>query len=96
MNIGDTTVVGKYSPKGDSPYNCADIAGNVWEWVNDWYGEGYYANSPSDNPAGPGTGADHVLRGGSWDSGTRNLRASNRNRIDPTYGDVDIGFRCVR
>jgi len=71
-NEGGTTEVGKYSPQGDSPYGCADVAGNVWEWVNDWYGKDYYTASPPANPPGPASGNGRVLRGGSffydWDA----------------------------
>jgi serine/threonine-protein kinase len=66
----DTTEVGTY-PNGKSPYGALDMAGNVWEWVNDWYDGAYYQNSPSSNPLGPEvaeseTGYARVLRGGSW------------------------------
>ena len=64
-NVGDTTPVGSY-PAGASPAGVWDLAGNVWEWVADWYDEGYYAGSPAQNPQGPNAGAYRVLRGGSW------------------------------
>jgi len=50
--VGDTAQVGSY-PAGASPYGVLDMTGNVWEWVNDWYGENYYTHSPADNPPGP-------------------------------------------
>jgi len=60
-----TSEVGYYK-NGDSPYGLKDMSGNVYEWVNDWYSEKYYSNSPLENPKGPNFGGTKVLRGGSW------------------------------
>jgi len=91
-NDRDTTEVGRY-PKGASPYGALDMAGNVWEWVNDWYGD--YSVSPASNPPGPTSGNTKVLRGGSWyDSGSY-LRVAYRNYDSPTTRGIDIGFRCA-
>ena len=62
-NVGDTTQVGKY-PDGASTYGVLDMAGNVWEWVADWYDEKYYSKSPNRNPDGPASGGFGILRGG--------------------------------
>ena len=73
--VGDTSPVGSYAA-GASPYGVMDMAGNVWEWVNDWYDENYYSHSPASNPPGPATGDTRVLRGGSW--ALRRLRHARR------------------
>ena len=63
--VGDTNKVGSY-PNGASPYGVMDMAGNVWEMVNDWYDHTYYDVSPGTDPQGPEAGTYRVLRGGSW------------------------------
>ncbi|MBI4671260.1 MAG: SUMF1/EgtB/PvdO family nonheme iron enzyme [Chloroflexi bacterium] len=90
---GDTTSVGNY-PQGASPYGVMDMAGNVWEWVADWYDASYYQNSPQSNPQGPSSGESRVLRGGSFYSDAVHVRAADRDRFILTRSDV-IGFRCV-
>jgi formylglycine-generating enzyme required for sulfatase activity/tRNA A-37 threonylcarbamoyl transferase component Bud32 len=93
-NIGDTTMIGDYLT-GVSPYGAYDMAGNVWEWVADWYDERYYQVSPSANPAGPDTGIYRVLRGGSWYFDFYNTRSTLRYRNIPSHVNFDIGFRCA-
>jgi formylglycine-generating enzyme required for sulfatase activity len=91
-----TTPVGLYSPKGDSPYGCVDMAGNVWEWVADWYSDNYYKQSPAVNPPGPVNGTERVLRGGSWVNVRYHpLRISFRSWGAPDFKNNDYGFRCA-
>ena len=92
--VGDTSEVGSY-PAGASPYGALDMAGNVREWVNDWYQGDYYSVSPYANPPGPTTGDSKVLRGGSYLDYGDTLRVAVRDYHNP--GDRDIifiGFRC--
>jgi formylglycine-generating enzyme required for sulfatase activity len=83
-------------PVGASPYGALDMAGNVWEWVADWYDRSYYLSSPAGNPTGPASGSNRVVRGGSFDSGADNLRASNRHDDVPSFTYGILGFRCCR
>jgi formylglycine-generating enzyme required for sulfatase activity len=90
----DTKAVGSYSPNG---YGLFDLAGNVWEWVRDWYSESYYSSQTSfTNPFGPTSGDGRVVRGGSWRSYSILLRVADRFRNVPLYNYYDIGFRCSR
>jgi formylglycine-generating enzyme required for sulfatase activity len=93
--VSDTSRVGSY-PSGASPYGVMDMAGNVWEWVNDWYSGSYYSVSPGVNPQGPATESWRVLRGGSWCDDVVNVGSGFRCNEDPDDGGSDIGFRCVR
>ena len=94
--IKTTTIVGSY-PDGASNYGVMDMAGNVWEWVNDWYDDSYYYETKnlSINPQGPIGGESHVIKGGAFNSSPWVLRSSTRMQ---SFGDPisrDVGFRCV-
>ena len=83
--------------EGASPFYALDMAGNVWEWVNDWYDEIYYRNSPRANPEGSTAGVSKVIRGGSWDfsADSKLVRTTTRARHDPSTAWFRLGFRCA-
>jgi formylglycine-generating enzyme required for sulfatase activity len=90
--VGDTTEVGKY-PNGKSFYGAYDMAGNVWEWVNDWY-DVYPGGDPA---ASKNFGQkNRVQRGGSWDYYDFVVRSASRNWDNPGSADFNLGFRCAR
>ena len=102
--VGDTTEVDKY-PSGASPYGALDMTGNVWEWVNDWYLDTYYYDSPSSNPWGPESGVWRVQRGSSWTGSTgyyeyfpsryAPVYSYKRAKSGPSSTNSNFGFRCA-
>jgi iron(II)-dependent oxidoreductase len=82
--------------EGQSPYGAHHMAGNVAEWVQDWFGIDYYIMMPDSNPQGPLTGRYKSVRGGSWKSNLALLRSATRNGAVPEQRAATIGFRCVK
>jgi formylglycine-generating enzyme required for sulfatase activity len=95
--INNTTPVGQYSPRGDSPYGCADMSGNIWEWCFDWFDTDEYDHRKGGvvtDPKGPAQGQYRVMRGGSFLLGCTNARCAVRFRMNPYYW-FDFGFRVA-
>lgn len=92
-NSGEIThKAGLKKPNGLGIY---DMSGNVWEWCQDWYEEGYYEESPKNNPTGPEKGEFRVLRGGSWGHTAASARVTYRARVVPSNRFNDNGLRLV-
>ncbi len=87
--------VGSY-PLGASWCGALDMAGNVWEWVQDWYDPHYYQISAPEAPPGPPSGTQKVLRGGSWHSDLTEVRSAYRYHADPHQVEPGWGFRCAK
>ena len=90
---GRPTDVGHY-PAGASSYGALDMAGNVWEWVSNWF-ERPYPTGRQVDPTGPAQGTDKLVRGGSWADFQFNARSAARFADDPTAHSMRTGFRLV-
>ena len=91
--VSSTQAVKTKAPNGRGLY---DLSGNVWEWVWDWY-QADYGQLPGNDPTGPVTGSERVIRGGSWNAATTKARIAQRFKYAPTIGSGgDLGFRVVR
>jgi len=82
--------------KGKSPYGIYDVAGNVWEWVSDWYQVDYYSHSPTHNPQGPKTGKYKAVRSSGWQGETPQMRVFTRIKSLPNDRNNSTGFRCAQ
>ncbi len=91
---GETAPVGSY-PAGISPFGLFDVAGNVWEWVFDYFSDDYYVVSPDENPIGPATSAYRVIRGGGWSNPSSGVRVVQRSGLSPSKNLDTLGFRCA-
>lgn len=89
----ETSPVGSY-PQGASLYSVLDMAGNVYEWVADWYGP--YGRDRLTNPTGPASGLERIIRGGSWGDDHNHVRSAIRSHIHPDNWLDFVGFRCAR
>jgi formylglycine-generating enzyme required for sulfatase activity len=90
----DTSLVGDY-PAGASVYGVLDMAGNIYEWVADWYGP--YSRTNQVNPLGPASGLEHIIRGGSWGDDRAHIRTAVRSHINLLdFSTNFIGFRCAQ
>jgi formylglycine-generating enzyme required for sulfatase activity len=94
FSFGDTSPAGSF-PFGASPYGVLDMAGNIAEWVADWFQLDYYATSPISDPTGPVATKSHVVRGGSWPDDPNVVRSDLRVGYLPDSAFVNIGFRCA-
>ena len=83
-------------PNGRSPYGAHHMAGNVWEWVADWYKDNYYEETPFANPKGPDSGISKVLRGGNWYYKAYYMRTTYRFNERPEIFKIWQGFRCAK
>jgi formylglycine-generating enzyme required for sulfatase activity len=89
-----TAPVGSF-PLGESHYGVMDMAGNVWEWIADWYDAQYYKASLELDPRGPTDGSYRVVRGGSWKNGPELIRSANRSSERPDRRLNIVGFRVA-
>ncbi|MGD0092653.1 MAG: formylglycine-generating enzyme family protein, partial [Planctomycetota bacterium] len=91
-SVGHMNAVGQKKPNAWGLY---DMHGNAWEWVQDYFSDKYYADSPPVDPKGPANGVERVLRGGCWFNNPGGCLAAHRIRYVPDHLGSDVGFRCV-
>ncbi|HRQ25012.1 MAG TPA: SUMF1/EgtB/PvdO family nonheme iron enzyme, partial [Anaerolineales bacterium] len=92
--IGEPVPVRRY-PLGASPYAALNMAGNVREWVADWYDLDYYFGSPYADPRGPASGTERSMRGGAYDADANEILTTSRYKHEPSSAGLSRGFRCA-
>jgi serine/threonine-protein kinase len=93
--FAEAAPVGSFTTSA-SPYGILDLAGNVWEWIADWFDADYPKTMPARNPSGPATGTLKVLRGGAWSIDAFYARTTSRFAQAPEFRERSVGFRCVQ
>lgn len=92
--VGKSTPINEYT-EGVSFYSAFDMAGNIREWVADWYSPSYYSQSPAQDPLGPEIGQKRSVRGSSFQDGGGSSVSAHRFSLDPAQNLPDLGFRCI-
>jgi formylglycine-generating enzyme required for sulfatase activity len=92
-DLEETAPIGSFKPNG---YGLYDMAGNVFEWVSDWYYEGAYRTASRNDPQGPFIGSMKIVRGGSWNQNPDYMRTAYRSRFEPDKRSYNRGFRCAK
>jgi len=90
--VGWTRRVGVL-PAGNSQLGLQDLAGNIWEWCNDWWDNDYYYSTPPVDPPGPVTGVERIMRGGFWFFSAEILQSASRGYVEPEHASYYAGFR---
>jgi formylglycine-generating enzyme required for sulfatase activity len=89
---GKPHLVGQHEPNA---FELHDMLGNVWEWCDDWFEEGYYVQGPKYDPTGPTAGSDRGIRGGSYADTAANCRPAYRSRLAPSFRGNSVGIRLA-
>jgi formylglycine-generating enzyme required for sulfatase activity len=92
--IGEPVSVYRY-PSGASPYGALNMAGNVREWLADWFNKSYYLENASNNPTGPETGIERSMRSGAYDADANEIYTTSRYKHEPQSAGLSRGFRCA-